>query len=76
MKLDTKKYPTLAAILTAKLHCDMKKDCEEPVSYIDNKGFVYCTQHGQQRKASGIPSRKLSPAELGQIENGKPLEKY
>jgi len=64
------------SILSGKLHCDMKEDCENSVAYIDNKGFVYCEEHGKQRKASGIPSRKLSPAELTQLENDKPLEKY
>jgi hypothetical protein len=76
MKIDEKKYPTLANVLAGKLHCDMKKDCENSVSYIDNKGFVYCAEHGQQRKASGVPSRKLSPAELSQLESGKPLAEY
>lgn len=51
------------------LHCDMEKDCNSPVSYIDNKGYVYCAKHGEQRKAAK-PCRKLTPSEIKKLEDG------
>lgn len=56
--------------------CDMERDCDEPVTHIDHKGYVYCYAHGQQRKASGIRCRKLTPAEARRIAAGQPLTRY
>jgi len=58
------------------LKCDMSKTCEEPVTHIDEKGFVYCTKHGVQRRGSGHRCRKLRPNELGQLKRGEPLAQY
>jgi hypothetical protein len=55
------------------LNCQMTRDCREPVNYIDNKGFVYCNKHGLQRKASGIPCRRLGPPESKKLERGVPI---
>jgi len=63
-------------VLANKPHCDMTKDCAEPVSMIDNKGFAYCTKHGEQRKSHGVPCRKMSAKELETINSGKPIGKY
>lgn len=77
-------YPTVEKILAetstatlkdGKLHCDMKEDCEKPVSMIDEKGYVYCAEHGNQRKGS-MRCRNLSSSEKQQLESGKPLSKY
>lgn len=57
----------------AQLHCDMEKDCKAPVSHIDNKGFIYCTKHGEQRKAGGTPCRALKPAEIKKLEAGETI---
>lgn len=57
------------------LKCDMRKDCPEPVAYIDIKGFVYCGAHGKARKDS-VRCRKLKPAELAKLKAGEPLAKY
>ena len=57
---------------TEKLHCDMEKDCKEPVTYIDNKGWLYCTKHGEQRKGD-VRSRKLRPAEIKKLEEGQTI---
>jgi hypothetical protein len=51
------------------LQCDMKRDCAEPVTHIDNKGFAYCSKHGAQRKAGGVPCRALSPSEIKRLES-------
>jgi hypothetical protein len=57
----------------AQLKCTMEKDCKEPVSMIDNKGFTYCTKHGERRKAGGVPCRKLKPGEIKKLENDQPI---
>ena len=30
--------------------CDMTKECTEPVTHIDQAGFVYCEMHGGLRR--------------------------
>lgn len=76
----------LAGYSGGKLHCDgiaWKKDgdqvvngkCDKPVSYIDEKGFVYCDKHGMERKQH-MRCRKLKPAELKELEAGNALPKY
>lgn len=55
--------------------CDMKTDCTEPVSHIDDKGFVYCEKHGLQRRG-WRPCRKLRPHELRRLQAGKTLAHY
>jgi hypothetical protein len=45
------------------LRCDMTNDCEAPVTYVDEKGFTYCTKHGLDRKYT-MRCRKIKPAEL------------
>jgi len=54
------------------LKCDMTKDCQKPVSFIDVKGFVYCECHGLQRQ-SYTRARKLTPKELETIQQGKQI---
>ena len=58
-----------------KLKCSMHKTCEHDVSYIDEKGFVYCETHGLRRKTY-YRCRKLKPKEKKQLESGEPLKKY
>jgi uncharacterized protein (DUF2237 family) len=55
--------------------CDMKKECQDPVTHIDNNGFIYCQTHGIARK-SWKPCRKLTKAELRTLQSGQPLKKY
>lgn len=64
-----------AQLIDGKLKCDMTKECTQPVTHIDEKGYVYCTQHGLQRKGT-MRCRKLSGPELKQLESGKPLARY
>ncbi len=52
------------------LACDMKNDCKDHVTHIDNKGFVYCSSHGAQRRMNGTPCRKMSRAEIKRLEEG------
>ena len=63
-------------LLTTKvLKCDMKAECTEAVTHIDNKGFVYCHAHGVQRKGYR-PCRLLTSKERKQLESGAPLPSY
>lgn len=51
----------------------MKRDCTRHVTHIDNKGFVYCTPHGEQRRTNGTPCRKLRPGEIEKLEAGQTI---
>lgn len=57
------------------LICQMTADCRQPVTYIDAKGYVYCTEHGQERQTYQR-CRKLRPAELKRLQQGEPLKAY
>jgi hypothetical protein len=57
------------------LKCEMDKSCEQPVTYIDAKGFVYCTCHGKQRQAYQR-CRKLRPHEINTLNAGQPVKRY
>ena len=52
------------------LKCDMHTECEEPVTHIDDKGYVYCEVHGEERKAYRR-CRKLRVAEVIKLERGE-----
>ena len=58
-----------------KLQCDMKRDCDAPVTHIDNKGFAYCQVHGEQRKDSH-PCRRLQVWEVRVLQRGESLYHY
>jgi hypothetical protein len=49
--------------------------CNE-LTHIDNKGFTYCASHGPQRKAGGVPCRKLKPSEVKLLQAGQPIKRY
>ena len=34
---------------------------------MDNKGYTYCTKHGEQRKKS-TPTHKLTKSDIAQLE--------
>lgn len=55
--------------------CDMWLSCTEPVTHIDDKGFVYCTTHGLERRG-WRPCRKLRPHELRRLERGEQVKSY
>lgn len=58
------------------LHCEMVKGCNQPVSHIDVKGYVYCETHGKQRRMAGTRCRKLRPEELKKLRHGETLSHY
>lgn len=57
------------------LRCDMKADCNELVTHIDDKGFVYCTAHGVRRR-DWRPCRKLRSWEVNRLKADKALSRY
>jgi RNA polymerase-binding transcription factor DksA len=55
-----------------KLTCDGEKGRKGAVTYIDNKGYVYCTKCGDSLKAGGRKGvRKLRPEEIKKLEEGE-----
>lgn len=57
------------------LKCDMTKECGEPITHLDERGFIYCARHGKQRQMS-MRCRKLNEKELAFIKEEKPLASY
>lgn len=57
------------------LTCDMTNDCHEPITHIDEKGYIYCRAHGIQRKTC-CRCRQLQPAELNRLKRGEALQRY
>lgn len=57
------------------LKCDMTIDCDQPVTHVDQKGYVYCTTHGIQRRGYQ-PCRTMRPFEITRLTSGQPLTKY
>lgn len=43
--------------------CDMTEDCQKPITHVDSAGYIYCADHGLQRRAYE-PCRKLRAWEL------------
>ncbi len=60
---------------TYALGCDMKRECSDPITHLDTKGFIYCTNHGLQRRQHQ-PCRKLRPHELKRLQAGQAIQKY
>jgi hypothetical protein len=61
----------------ASISCEMVAGCTHPVTHIGSKGYVYCAEHGVQRRQSGYERcRKMQPWELELIRAGKSLPSY
>lgn len=56
--------------------CDMSATCPQPPTMLDQSGYIYCPEHGLQRRHSGRPCRKLTPAEIRRIRDGLPISRY
>lgn len=63
------------ATLTTIVTCDGRAGCADPVSMLDQAGFVYCTRHGMWRRTHE-PCRKLRPAELRKLARGEQIARY
>jgi hypothetical protein len=57
------------------VRCEMDHHCNEPVTHLDNKGFVYCAKHGVARR-SFTPCRKLLASEIRKLQRGEALKRY
>ncbi len=57
------------------LQCEMDLACRSSVTYLDDKGFIYCTVHGLERQASRN-CRKLREHELNRLKRGLAVKKY
>lgn len=60
----------------ATLKCEMRDDCYAPVTMIEDKGYIYCADHGIARRGYGNRTRKLRPAELKRLARGEQVERY
>lgn len=59
------------------LHCEMIDSCDDPVAMIDDKGYIYCAEHGlERRRCHRRRCRKLRPSELKRLERGEALGSY
>ena len=60
-----------------KTTCEMTRECEEPLTHLDESGFVYCHQHGVKRQQGGWKRcRKMRPYEINRIYAGKQIQRY
>lgn len=59
----------------ARLICDMVRECTDPITMIDNKGYIYCTRHGLARRGTQ-PCRKLRGREIRRLTASEPLARY
>lgn len=57
------------------LRCDMVEGCAENVTHIDQKGYVYCENHGLERRVYQA-CRKLQGWEIRRLQRGTPLNRY
>lgn len=55
--------------------CQMEDNCANPVTHLDQNGFVFCTRHGLERR-SYRPCRKLRPHEVNRLMRGEQIAKY
>jgi hypothetical protein len=59
------------------LQCEMKDDCKAPVTHVEEKGYIYCTEHAIQRRTGvGWRNRKLRPWELRMLRAGGQVPSY
>lgn len=59
----------------AMLECEMENGCAAPVTMIDNKGYIYCTEHGLKRR-DYRPCRQLRKHEINRLKRGERLLRY
>lgn len=58
------------------MQCEMRHDCKKPATMIEEKGWIYCEDHGNARREPGRRVRKLRPHELRTLERGDVLRSY
>ncbi len=57
-----------------KLKCDMEAHCTEPVTHIDQYGFLYCTGHAESvsRRKTRVRPRRITPSDIKKLLQGNP----
>ena len=68
-----------AAETIIRVSCDMHASCEATVTMVDDNGYIYCTQHGLDRRGSGTYRRnvrKLRPHETNRLNRGEQIKSY
>lgn len=55
--------------------CDMERECKEPITHLDRKGYAYCTKHVGLRMAY-MSCRKLHSEEIDLLQQGKTITKW
>lgn len=67
---DSQERKALLNVLAGgKLQCDMRENCQNPVTHIGNKGWTYCAKHSKDRKGYER-TRKMTKAEIKKLESG------
>ncbi len=60
-----------------RLQCNMRDDCADPVTMIGSDGYIYCSRHGVDRRASGAERvRKMTPGEIALLQRGGQIASY
>jgi len=55
--------------------CSMKRDCENKVRHIGEKGYVYCADHAPLRR--GVErTRPMRIWEMTMLRQGNPIPKF
>jgi hypothetical protein len=69
---EARTHQSVSTVAPRTLKCEMESDCRSPVTYVDTKGYVYCTPHGLQRK-DYQRCRKLRPNEIEKLKRGETI---
>ena len=56
--------------------CETRDDCEAEPTHIENKGYVYCKEHADERRAWNPRVRQMRAWERRWIREGKVLPSY
>lgn len=70
------KAGTVSVARETSLSCAMGLgECHKPITHIDDKGYVYCTGHGERRRCDGVRKcRALRPGEITKLVLGETIK--
>lgn len=57
------------------LQCDMRAYCQNKVTHIGDRGWIYCAEHARARRGQEL-TRKLTKAELATLNAGEPVKSF
>lgn len=61
--------------MTARLQCEMRAECAEPVTHIGEKGYIYCARCSPKRQG-WERTRRLRAFEVALLRAGFALPSY